>query len=149
MDLLSPVRQASVLMTPLWMTLFYMDASRLEKTRSSARVMFFYFSSAFNNNKLMMDKLDQTGLGHCLTMWLLDYLTNQPLPTLGSTLQRPCRGLFLPSFFSISILQTSLTTQQTAIYRTRAPATVLDNTKKMPNDNDPNKHLFSGDKTPD
>lgn len=51
------------------MTLFYMDASRLEKM-SSARVMFFDFSSVFNNIKLMRDKLDQTGLDHCLTIWL-------------------------------------------------------------------------------
>lgn len=60
------------------MTLFYMDASRLEKMRSSVRVMFFDFSSAFNIIKLMRDKQDQTGLDHCLTMWLLDYLTNLP-----------------------------------------------------------------------
>lgn len=26
----------------------------------------------------MRDKLDQKGLDHCLTMWLLDYLTNEP-----------------------------------------------------------------------
>ena len=42
--------------------------------------MFFDFSSAFNSIQplLLRDKLEQTGVDHHLTAWILDYLTNRP-----------------------------------------------------------------------
>nr|AAA83744.1 orf2 [Batrachocottus baicalensis] len=50
------------------------------KAGSTVRVMFFDFSSAFNTIQplLLRDKLEQTGVDHHLTAWILDYLTNRP-----------------------------------------------------------------------
>ena len=54
--------------------------SHLEKPRSTVRIMFFYFSSAFNiiQPALLGDKLELAGVNQHLTSWILDYLTNQP-----------------------------------------------------------------------
>ncbi|XP_051910268.1 uncharacterized protein LOC127593083 [Hippocampus zosterae] len=55
--------------------------SHLEKAGSTVRIMFFDFSSAFNTIQpnLLGDKLQNAGVDHHLTAWIIDYLTNRPL----------------------------------------------------------------------
>lgn len=54
--------------------------SHLEKAGSTVRIMFFDFSSAFNTIQpnLLRDKLQNAGVDHHLTAWIIDYLTNRP-----------------------------------------------------------------------
>ena len=53
----------------------------LEDSRSTVRVMFFDFSSAFNTIKpsLLKVKMENVGVDrHCMAAWTTDYLTNRP-----------------------------------------------------------------------
>ncbi|KAK3554110.1 hypothetical protein QTP70_019211 [Hemibagrus guttatus] len=54
--------------------------SHLKKAGSIERVMFFDFSTAFNTIQpaLLRDKLENTGVDHHLSTWILDYLTSRP-----------------------------------------------------------------------
>ncbi|KAK3572653.1 hypothetical protein QTP86_001631 [Hemibagrus guttatus] len=56
--------------------------SHLKKAGSIERVMFFDFSTAFNTIQpaLLRDKLENTGVDHHLSTWILDYLTSRPHP---------------------------------------------------------------------
>jgi len=56
------------------------DGSLTWKRLEALRVIFFDFSSAFITIQplLLRDKLEQTGVDHHLTTWILDYLTNHP-----------------------------------------------------------------------
>ena len=58
--------------------------SHLETPGSTVRIMFFDFSSAFNTIQpaLLKDKLENTGVDHHLTYWILDYLTERPQGTV-------------------------------------------------------------------
>ena len=54
--------------------------SHLEKPGSTVRIIFFDFSSAFNTIQpaLLRDNLENTGVHHQRTYWILDYLTEHP-----------------------------------------------------------------------
>ncbi|XP_060781055.1 uncharacterized protein LOC132888977 [Neoarius graeffei] len=66
-----------------WRMLFcicYIVYSHLDKGGCAVRIMFFYFSSAFNTIQplLLRDKLLQMGVDTCLVSWITDYLTKWP-----------------------------------------------------------------------
>ncbi|XP_044126391.1 tenascin-X-like [Bufo gargarizans] len=52
----------------------------LERPRSTVRIMFLYFSSAFTTIQpgLPRDKLEMAGVDHHMSHWILDYLTEHP-----------------------------------------------------------------------
>ena len=54
--------------------------SHLEKAKSSVRIMFFDFSSAFNTIQphVLIKKLMKMELSPYITSWILEYLTNRP-----------------------------------------------------------------------
>ncbi|KAI3366149.1 hypothetical protein L3Q82_009973 [Scortum barcoo] len=58
--------------------LLHTSLTHLEKPGSTVRIMFFDFSSAFNNHPAQAagDKLQLAGVDHHLTTWILDYLTH-------------------------------------------------------------------------
>uniref|UniRef100_A0A669BD36 Reverse transcriptase domain-containing protein n=1 Tax=Oreochromis niloticus TaxID=8128 RepID=A0A669BD36_ORENI len=60
--------------------LLHRSLAHLETAGSTVRIMFFDFSSAFNTilPLVLKDKLENSGVDHLLTTWILDYLTDRP-----------------------------------------------------------------------
>ncbi|TKS65892.1 RNA-directed DNA polymerase from mobile element jockey [Collichthys lucidus] len=60
--------------------LLHRSLLHLEDSRSAVRVMFFYFSSAFNTIQpsLLRVKMERVGVDQHLAAWTTDYLTNRP-----------------------------------------------------------------------
>ena len=60
--------------------LLHRTHSHLDKGKSAVRIMFFYFSSAFNTIQPLRlgDKLLQMGVDAHLVSWITDYLTGWP-----------------------------------------------------------------------
>ncbi|CAI5677697.1 unnamed protein product [Oreochromis niloticus] len=60
--------------------LLHRSLAHLETAGSTVRIMFFDFSSAFNTilPSVLKDKLENSGVDHHLTTWILDYLTDRP-----------------------------------------------------------------------
>ena len=54
--------------------------SHLDRGSGAVRIMFFYFSSAFNTIQpiLLRDKLSSMGVDAHLVSWIVDYLTERP-----------------------------------------------------------------------
>ncbi|CAI5692216.1 unnamed protein product [Oreochromis niloticus] len=88
--------------------LLHRSLSHLETAGSTVRIMFFDFSSAFNTilPSVLKDKLENSGVDHHLTTWILDYLTDRPQYDTVVALQALCSTLvFSPEGWSTGTVQ--------------------------------------------